>query len=300
MISVVEGKTKIIKPVPDDENLVHLITKDNLSAGDLAKQAFIDGIGKSKTSQAANAFSYLNRKGVPTAFIEKIEDNVLLCEACDMIPIEFVVRRYAWGSHFKRNPEDQRADGKPPRFDEPKWELYHKDAVISSKATEKPCQMSEGAAREIYLKDGVWTAGIYTDPYVDINGKDGKWDLYSAKDPLKDAEPMLSINPVLSDEGLKEAIENIVLPTFKALEEAWAKVETADGPVHLADAKFELGYRTRDGKIVLADVVDNDCWRIWPGGDPTKQLDKQSFREGHTLEEVDEKYDLVSRLTSQF
>lgn len=300
MTEAVEGKTKIIKPTPGDENLVHLITKDNLSAGDLAKQAFIDGIGKNKTTQAANAFDYLNRKGIPTAFIEKEDDNVLLCENCKMIPIEFVVRRYAWGSHFKRNPEDKRADGKPVRFDELKWELYHKDAVISAKATDNPCQMPEGEARAIYLKDGVWTDGIYTDPYIDINGSDGKWNLYSAKDPLKGANPLLTIEPVLSGAELKNAIETIVLPTFSALEEAWAKVETKDGAVELADAKFELGYRTRDGKIILADVVDNDCWRIWPGGNPAKQLDKQSFREGHPLEEVDSLYELVSKLTAQF
>ena len=52
--------------------------------------------------------------------------------------------------------------------------------------------------------------------------------------------------------------------------------------------------------IVLSDVVDNDSWRIWPGGDPNKQLDKQSFREGEDLVNVANKYQLVTQLTDQF
>ena len=37
-----------------------------------------------------------------------------------------------------------------------------------------------------------------------------------------------------------------------------------------------------------------------PGGDPNKQLDKQSFREGEDLVNVANKYQLVTQLTDQF
>ena len=66
------------------------------------------------------------------------------------------------------------------------------------------------------------------------------------------------------------------------------------------DIKFELGFRTSDKKLLLSDVVDNDSWRIWPGGYPNKQLDKQSFREGENLSNVSNKYQLVTELTNQF
>ena len=67
----------------------------------------------------------------------------------------------------------------------------------------------------------------------------------------------------------------------------------------MVDIKFELGFKVSDNSLVLSDVVDNDNWRIWPERS-TKQLDKQSFREGEDLVNVANKYRLVTQLTDQF
>jgi phosphoribosylaminoimidazole-succinocarboxamide synthase len=64
--------------------------------------------------------------------------------------------------------------------------------------------------------------------------------------------------------------------------------------------KIEVGYQTEDKKLVIADVIDNDSWRIWPNGDPKQQLDKQSFRDGESLTEVQEKYRIVTEYTKDF
>ena len=110
----------------------------------------------------------------------------------------------------------------------------------------------------------------------------------------------MSTPNLLNEEELNTAINGIVVPSFEALEKNWMEISTVDGPVHLVDIKFELGFRTKDRKLVLSDVVDNDSWRIWPGGRPDKQLDKQSFREGENLSNVSNIYQLVTELTNQF
>ena len=105
---------------------------------------------------------------------------------------------------------------------------------------------------------------------------------------------------VLNERELDSAINQIVLPAFEAIEESWLGIPTSDGPVQLVDIKFELGFRSKDNLLVLSDVVDNDSWRIWPGGNPKNQLDKQSFRDGEDLSNVANKYQLVTELTNGF
>jgi phosphoribosylaminoimidazole-succinocarboxamide synthase len=85
-----------------------------------------------------------------------------------------------------------------------------------------------------------------------------------------------------------------MIPTFLLLEKAWNKFN-----VSLIDMKIEVGY-TKDMELVIADVIDNDSWRIWPNGDPKKQLDKQSFRDGEDLSEVQKKYRIVTEYVEKF
>ncbi len=87
-----------------------------------------------------------------------------------------------------------------------------------------------------------------------------------------------------------------VIPEIKHLgecvEKAWQLQRR-----RLVDFKVEFGINSI-GELLLADVIDNDSWRILD--DAGNYDDKQVYRDGGDLNEVTRKYRLVSGLADRF
>jgi phosphoribosylaminoimidazole-succinocarboxamide synthase len=258
---VAEGKTKVIWALSGTEVMIE--SKDSISAGDGAKRDTLEGKAAFSTATNANVMRFLGRKGIPTHFIEQVGATKFKALRVDMIPLEIVARRVAYGSYTKRNPSI--APG--TRFEHIVTELFYKDDDLH-------------------------------DPLVIPNTSTGLFELYDAKEH-EVAIGELSDTVVKATPSVAEALRHTVEKVFLLLEEAWAQQGAT-----LVDLKIECGY-TIDMNLVVADVIDNDSWRVWVNGDSDQMVDKQVYRDlpGFSKEDaaaVAANYEWVAEATGKF
>jgi phosphoribosylaminoimidazole carboxylase/phosphoribosylaminoimidazole-succinocarboxamide synthase len=114
-------------------------------------------------------------------------------------------------------------------------------------------------------------------------------------------DPQISEADIIADGHLSAAeldhVKTTVVRVFETLERAWALQD-----VTLVDLKVEFGRATDDHELLLADVIDNDSWRIWPGGDKSAMKDKQLYRDqgAEALEALLDNYRWVAEKTELF
>jgi phosphoribosylaminoimidazole carboxylase PurE protein len=187
-----------------------------------------------------------------------------------MLPYEVVVRREAHGSYLKRHPHLSRG------------ELFPKLIV------------------ELYLKtkDKNWKGKplVADDPLMMHVVDAGQIRLFNPAKPLQGQEPFLVLpqSDVFSEADEAKTfpeMRTIACRAFLALEKAWQ----LEGGT-LVDLKVEFGYDPK-GRLLLADVIDNDSWRVVESG---AYIDKQVYRDGGALDDVAEKYRRVAEITGHF
>ena len=86
-------------------------------------------------------------------------------------------------------------------------------------------------------------------------------------------------------------MRRIARQAFLVLERAWS----LEGGT-LVDFKVEFGFDAK-GNLLLADVIDNDSWRVLENG---AYIDKQVYRDGGALDTVAAKYKQVAETTGHF
>lgn len=265
-----EGKTKIVRSTP---TVVIVQSKDDITAGDGTKHDLLQGKAVAATTTTCNVFELLNRVGlVPTHYLRRYNDQSFLAWEASMIPIEVVARRRATGSYLKRNP-----------------------------ATEEGTIFGD-LVTEFFFKDDA-----QHDPMMVWDEFEQTFSLYDAKQPIGAAAKMgqlelLGIHEALTENDLS-AMRAMVGLVFGSLERAWEAQHFA-----LIDLKVEFGFDSY-GRLMLADVIDNDSWRIWHCGMKEGMLDKQVYRDLATddpavkdeaMAKIGENYRRVAELTEKF
>ena len=93
---IYEGKGKILYEGPEPGTLVQFF-KDDATAFNKKKHEIIDGKGVINNRISEFIFTHLNRIGIPTHFIRRLNMREQLIREVEMIPLEVVVRNVAAG-----------------------------------------------------------------------------------------------------------------------------------------------------------------------------------------------------------
>jgi len=275
-----KGKTKVVYAVEGEPGKVVLQSMDDITVfddPDLTRRFGSKAV--CATTTTSQVFELLENAGLPVAYIEQVSKTEFLARKCEMILLEAVIRRIAKGSYPKRNPEVK--DG--TRFSDPICEFF-------LKTTGGKLVLPDGRV----VVEGLDPKKGEEDPFI-INPDDEVWDLFHPKKPPseKGANLFRSLGAALvvpHQHSMKD-MEKVAKGTFSVLEEAWGNLNC-----QLVDMKIEFGIDP-EGNLVIADVVDNDNWRL---GDPDgKEISKEFFRQGGELGEVEEKYQLVAKLVQR-
>lgn len=96
-----EGKAKKVY-ASDKEDLVVIHYKDDATAFNGEKKGQIEDKGVLNNSITSTIFTMLNESGIPTHFVEQLNEREQLCKKVRIIPLEVIVRNLAAGSMAKR------------------------------------------------------------------------------------------------------------------------------------------------------------------------------------------------------
>ncbi|KGF85405.1 phosphoribosylaminoimidazolesuccinocarboxamide synthase [Prochlorococcus marinus] len=98
---IYEGKAKKIF-THDDADKVIIEFKDDATAFNALKKAKFEGKGKLNCLISTRIFELLIQKKIPTHFLELKNDNTMIAQKINIIPLEIVLRNTAYGSLCKQ------------------------------------------------------------------------------------------------------------------------------------------------------------------------------------------------------
>lgn len=116
-----EGKAKKVFAT-DDENLVIVSYKDDATAFNGLKKGQIAGKGEINNRMSNMLMQLLEKKGVPTHFVEELNSRETVVKKVSIVPLEVIIRNVSAGSFAKHYGVDEGIV-----FDEPTIEFSYKN-----------------------------------------------------------------------------------------------------------------------------------------------------------------------------
>ena len=116
-----EGKAKKVFKT-DDENLYIVSYKDDATAFNGEKKGTIVGNGSINNRMTNMLMQVLEKKGVPTHFVEELNDRETVVKKVSIVPLEVIIRNISAGSFAKRCGVEEGLV-----FDEPTIEFSYKN-----------------------------------------------------------------------------------------------------------------------------------------------------------------------------
>lgn len=118
---IYEGKAKKVFAT-DDENLCIVSYKDDATAFNGLKKGTIAGKGVINNRMSNMLMSMLEKKGVPTHFVQELNDRETLVKKVSIVPLEVIIRNVSAGSFAKHYGVEEGII-----FDEPTIEFSYKN-----------------------------------------------------------------------------------------------------------------------------------------------------------------------------
>ena len=116
-----EGKAKKVFATNDPEKLI-VEYKDDATAFNGLKKGTIKGKGVINNQMSNRLMAYLEKQGVPTHFIEEINERETIVKKVSIVPLEVIVRNISAGSFAKRYGVEEGIV-----FDQPTIEFSYKN-----------------------------------------------------------------------------------------------------------------------------------------------------------------------------
>ena len=122
---IYEGKAKKVFSHNDTDKVI-IEFKDDATAFNALKKAKFDGKGKLNCQISARIFEFLLKNNIPTHFIELKNENTMIAQKIEVIPLEIVLRNIAYGSLCKQTTIKSGTILSKPLID-----IYLKDDVLN-------------------------------------------------------------------------------------------------------------------------------------------------------------------------